>query len=429
MRGILRRLPEPVRNGATLVGSVVFALLWIGTGLRVVHLSNDPRVLVYPRVASDINGFKDDDFEREIPEGQFRMLALGASAFVTRDFQPRFQERMNGAGFFRDRGLSARVVSAGVPAHTSFDALWKYRWWYGGYDFDLVIVYEAINDARANNYPRDVFRADYAQFPYYRRFAPVFDWIEGHPLLSRSFAATFGVSLFQRARVQLAPAFQREAPYNSPLDDPWLAEGADLKTPPVFERNIEEILRIARERGQRVLLLTYAYYLPDDYTNERFLSHETDYSFAPESVATEVWGRKENVVAAIEAHNAAIRRIAERHPEAIFFDMERAMPKDGRHFIDICHWTDLGREVFARGVLEALARHESEVLGNALARRWGDSPSPAPARPTPPLGAPQASRDHGTSAGDGRAESRGRAPLRPTRLARERAGSGSHLPA
>jgi hypothetical protein len=86
-------------------------------------------------------------------------------------------------------------------------------------------------------------------------------------------------------------------------------------------------------------------------------------------VATEVWGRKENVVAAIEAHNAVTRRIAGRHPEVLFFDMERYMPKDGRHFIDICHWTDLGRETFARGVLEALARHESEVLGTALARR------------------------------------------------------------
>jgi hypothetical protein len=369
MRELLRRLPEPLRNATTSVASVAFALLWVGLGLRLVHLSNDPRVLVYPRVANEINGFKDGDFERRIPDGQFRMLALGASAFVTREFQPRFERLMNDAAFFRDRGLAVRVASAGVPAHTSFDALWKYRHWYEGYDFDLVLVYEAINDARANNYPRDVFRADYTQFPYYQRFAPVFAWVERHPILSRSFAATLGVSLYHRARVQLAPAFQREAPYNDPLDDPWLAEGADVKTEPVFSRNVEEILGIARERGQRVLLLTYAYYLPDDYTNERFLAHETDYTFMPESVATEVWGRKENVVAAIEAHNAATRRLAELHPEALFFDMERYMPKDREHFIDICHWTDLGRETFARGVLEALAGRDSLVLESALARR------------------------------------------------------------
>jgi hypothetical protein len=358
-----------VRKALTSVASVVFALFWVGLGLRLVHLSSDPRVLVYPRVANEINGFKDDDFERDTPAGQFRMLTLGASAFVTREFQPRFEALMNGAPLFRQRDLAVRVVSTGVPAHTSFDSLWKYQYWYDGYDFDLVLLYEGINDARANNYPREVFRADYTQFPYYQRYAPVFDWIGGHPLLSRSFAATLGVSLYHRVRVQLAPAFQREAPYNHPLDDPWLAEGADVKTTPVFSRNVEEVLRIARERGQRVLLLTYAYYLPDDYTNERFFARTTDYTFMPESVATEVWGRKENVVAAIEAHNEAIRRIAELHPEALFFDMERYIPKDREHWIDVCHWTDLGREAFARGVLEAVAKRESELLGSALARR------------------------------------------------------------
>ncbi len=369
MRELLRRLPEPCRNAVTSIVSVLFALLWVGLGLRLVYLSSDPRVLVYPRAANEINGFQDDGFEREIPAGHFRMLTLGASAFVTRDFQPRFQALMNQAPLFRRRELSVRVVSTGVPAHTSFDSLWKYQHWYRGYDFDLVLLYEGINDARANNYPREVFRDDYTQFPYYRRYAPAFAWVDRHPILSRSFAATFGVSLFQRARVQLAPAFQREAPYNHPLDDPWLAEGADVKTVPAFSRNVEEVLRIARERGQRVLLLTYAYYLPDDYTNERFFAQTTDYTFMPESVATEVWGRKENVVAAIEAHNEATRRIAALHPEALFFDMERHIPKDRAHWIDICHWTDLGREAFARGVEEALARRESELLGSALARR------------------------------------------------------------
>ena len=53
------------------------------------------------------------------------------------------------------------------------------------------------------------------------------------------------------------------------------------------------------------------------------------------------------MVAAIEAHNAAIRRLAELHPDALFFDMERYMPKDREHFIDICHWTDEGRATFA----------------------------------------------------------------------------------
>jgi hypothetical protein len=49
--------------------------------------------------------------------------------------------------------------------------------------------------------------------------------------------------------------------------------------------------------------------------------------------------------------------------------MERFIPKDRAYWIDICHWTDLGRETFARGVLEALARRDAELLAGALARR------------------------------------------------------------
>ena len=132
----------------------------------------------------------------------------------------------------------------------------------------------------------------------------------------------------------------------------------EVKTAPVFERNLEELLALASERGQRVLLLTYAHYLPEDYSNERFHARETDYTFMPESVATEVWGWKDAVVAAIEEHNEVVRRVAARHPEVLFLDMARWLPKGKDWFIDICHWTDEGRASFAAGVLEALRAEE-----------------------------------------------------------------------
>ena len=77
----------------------------------------------------------------------------------------------------------------------TYDSLWKYRYWYDGYDFDLVMFYHGINDSRANNYPRDVFRDDYTQFSYYQRFQPAFDWIDRHPWLSRSFLVSWVMKL------------------------------------------------------------------------------------------------------------------------------------------------------------------------------------------------------------------------------------------
>jgi len=350
-----------------VIGLLVLAIM-LELGLRVVYFSADPRVLVYPPVANGINGLRDSDFDSEISPGEFRILALGASAFVTREFQPRIQALLNENPLFVEPGLRVRVASAGVPAHMTYDSLWKYRYWYGDYDFDLVIFYHGINDARANNYPRDAFRDDYTQFSYYQRFWPAFNWIEQHPTLSRSFLVSWAMKLVLGAKSILAPEFQRDAPYNNPKDDPWMAEGGDLKTPPIFASNVEAVIELAESRNQPLLLLTYTYYLPEGYSNERFLEKDLDYTFAEESIATEVWGWSHHVQAAIEAHDTVIREIAAEQPEVLFFDMERFMPKDGKHFIDICHWTDLGQERFAQGVVEAL-RSKPEIIRRALERR------------------------------------------------------------
>ncbi len=363
---------QRLRTIASNLLSVAIGLLLLAAllelGLRAVYFSADPRVLVYPRVANDINGLRDSDFDPEIPPCEFRILTLGASAFITRNFQPQIQALLNENPLFVEQGLKVRVASAGVPAHMTYDSLWKYRYWYDGYDFDLVIFYHGINDARANNYPREAFRDDYTQFSYYQRFRPAFDWIEQHPSLSRSFLVTWVMKLGLGAKSILAPEFQREAPYNSPLDDPWRAEAGDLKTPPVFARNVEAVMALAESRDQPFLLLTYTYYVPKGYSNERFLAQDLDYSFMEESVATEVWGWSYHIHAAIEAHDAVVREIASEHPEVLFFDMERFMPKDGKHFIDICHWTDLGQERFAQGVVEAL-QSKPEIVRRALDRR------------------------------------------------------------
>jgi len=83
------------RNLLAFLLGLVFVFAPLEVGLRLVHRSVDPRVLVYPRVATDINGFKDPGFDRRVPPGEYRILALGASAFVTREFRRRFETALN----------------------------------------------------------------------------------------------------------------------------------------------------------------------------------------------------------------------------------------------------------------------------------------------------------------------------------------------
>jgi hypothetical protein len=350
------RAARALRNFLALLLGASVVVVPLEIGLRLVHGSGDPGILVYPRRATPINGFQDASFPRRAPPGEFRILALGASAFVTRNFRAEFERLLTGSEWFRARNLRARVISTGVPAHMSWDSVWKYRYWYEGYDFDLVLYYHGINDVRANCYPRSVFRDDYSQMPYYAQFAPAFAWTEAHPILSRCFTATLIVKLACKARVLRAATFQRQAPYNAPADDAWLVEAAEIKTTQAFEANLESVVVLARSRRQRLLLLTYAYHLPPDYTHEAFVAKRLDYSRAPEAVPVAVWGLPACVVAGIEAHNAVTRAVASRHPDLLFFDMDKSIPKSGEFFIDICHWTDRGRERFAAGVLEALRK-------------------------------------------------------------------------
>ncbi|UCE03704.1 MAG: hypothetical protein JSW67_05830 [Candidatus Latescibacterota bacterium] len=349
-RGRLARL---AKNTLAFLLGLLLVCVPLELGLRLVLRSNDARTIVYPRVATAINGFR-NGLQRQPAEDEFRILALGGSAFVTRSFQPHFERLLNESPLFRERGLRVRVISTGVPAHMSWDSLWKYRYWYRGYDFDAVLFYHGINDARANCYPREVFRDDYSQFPYYRQYATLFDWMERQPLLSRSFAATLVAKLVVRAQVRLSSEVRETGPYNDPSNDRWLDEGGDIKTEATFERNVEALLDEARARRQPLLLLTYAFHLPPDYTNAGFRERRLDYSFAPESIPVEVWGLPHHVAKAIAAHNEVVRSVAARRPQALFFDMERHIPKSGEYFIDVCHWTDAGRQRFADGVLQAL---------------------------------------------------------------------------
>ena len=52
--------------------------------------------------------------------------------------------------------------------------------------------------------------------------------------------------------------------------------------------------------------------------------------------------------------NQVIREVASRHKNVIFIDQKATMPADGRHFIDPCHLTAQGIDLFVHQVMEAL---------------------------------------------------------------------------
>ena len=68
-----------------------------------------------------------------------------------------------------------------------------------------------------------------------------------------------------------------------------------------------------------------------------------------------------------------IREVASRHKNVIFIDQKATMPTDGRHFIDPCHLTEQGTDLFVRHVMEAL-RAKGELRVAKGEQRQADGP-------------------------------------------------------
>lgn len=130
----------------------------------------------------------------------------------------------------------------------------------------------------------------------------------------------------------------------------WVAYGSDIRTAESFRTNLTRIVELAREREETLVLMTFAWYVPDDYTKQRFHDGQLPYTPAEKTHPIEIWGSPENVVAGIRAHNAVVREVAAAHPDLPFVDQEQRIPRDGAYFGDICHFSERGLEAFVEGI-------------------------------------------------------------------------------
>src|SRR5262249_2220839 len=136
------------------------------------------------------------------------------------------------------------------------------------------------------------------------------------------------------------------------VPEKWQHYGGDIRTRQAFHDNLEEIVTTAKTKGERVMLMTFAYHVPPDYSLEAFRNKALDYD--AHICPVELWGKREYVIKGMDEHNQAIREIVARHPEVIFVDQQARMPKSRTTFDDCCHLTYAGRTLFVDHILEAL---------------------------------------------------------------------------
>jgi len=276
-------------------------------------------------------------------DGTFDILILAGSVFhrTHGDIESEMVEQLRAAGH-----SNVRIFNFGTPAHTSRDSLLKYRA-LAAARFDLVMFYHGINEARTNNAPPDLFRDDYSHYAWYETVNAMAPYHGNSsfalPYTLRSLALGIGQSM----------SSDRHVPIHEPRAD-WLVYGKDLRSVAAFESNLRAVVDLAGERGDPLLLMTFAIYVPDDYSREAFGAKRLDY--AQHRFPLEFWGRAEDVVAAVEAHNEVVRRVAAEHPagEVALIDQARLMNGPGRDFDDPCHFTTTGSRRFVENVLQTV---------------------------------------------------------------------------
>ncbi len=324
------------------LAEVAARVAWRESGVSL----RDPGLVLYAyypemwNAASERPSREDDAFD---------VLMLGGSVLhpdwgtVQRSIEERIFER--GVREIRTFNLAA-------PAHTSRDSRLKYEA-LAEHRFDLVLFYHGVNEARTNNAPPEVFRADYSHFGWYEIVNALAGY-HGRARWSLPYTLRF---LSIRLRQTLAP--ERYVPERHPRQE-WTHHGADLRSPASFEDNLRAIAEAAGRRGDPLLVATFAYHVPEDYSLERFRAKRLDYLLHLSPL--ELWGRPEHVVAALDAHNDVVRRVAEQEPAVIGVDVAARLPRSRETFNDAVHLTTTGSMRFAEhlvaGIPEALLARE-----------------------------------------------------------------------
>lgn len=250
----------------------------------------------------------------------FRVLLLGGS--VLEQLAEPFETALRkAAGDQR----SVEVFSLSLSARTSRDSLLKYQHLMEqGVECDLVIFYHGINDVRMNCCPEAQFRDDYSHCSFYKSFK--------RRLIAGKLNLTSVVSDYK----------DNSIPLGEP-DDEFRDFGNLIKTTKPFRNNLHPIVAGASRYGHQTMVMTFASFLPDDYTRERFDNGELGYAAGDYGMRAESWGHPENVRRTIDAHNDVIRDIAENNA-VLFVDLQKHLAGQQACFTDVCHLSQAGLE-------------------------------------------------------------------------------------
>ena len=207
-----------------------------------------------------------------------RILTLGGSAM----FDHRMTERLI-ENLAKATSAKLEIQGGALRSHNTRSSLIKYEKHFYRYSFDYVLIYHAINDLSANHVKIENFKVDYSHIsPWYKR-----NILLNHSLITRY--------------------VYNHIFWKSPKH---IENGAQFSSCQTFEQNIRELIRLIKRDHGAPILMTFAWYIPDDYTETKFnqgklcYNNPNNYDKCP----VELWGSVDYAKEGLRRHNSIIRR-------------------------------------------------------------------------------------------------------------------------
>lgn len=310
-----------------------FLLLLVETGSRFLLFTRTPDEMVFddeiiytyaPKASvaqmtlNDIGCIGDDLRDpgtADIPT----LLLLGGSTTFSGFYVSEVKDSVSDA----HAGQPLKVVSCGKPRYTSHtnrvnleENLLRYR-------PAVIVLYMGINDNIYNSFPWVTNVPDVGYFNWRSKSESIF-W------------RLLKYHLFEK-RIFSTPDFA----------------GQSLRSARIFEANVQGIIDLSRQHGAKVVLSTFAVAYPTD--DVQLLQTIR----AQEGVMRHFWGTLDSTVLGVATHNRLMLSLAKENGLPLV-EVDRLIPRDGAHFIDLCHLTDPSYRLLAKEIAAAIV--EGELL-------------------------------------------------------------------
>ncbi len=330
-----------VQNLILALCSCLFTLGLLEGGVRTFHSSKHQMTFWYDIQEEIYRSLS--DIKKNYDEKKVNILLLGGS--VLDDVAPKLKE------VYQARS-DIQVFDMAAAAHSTRDSRLKLDYLTKkGYQFDYIIFYHGINDARANNVPPHMFQEDYSHYFYYSQINPAFNpdnIVLGLLLKSAIFIKayqSFFYYLFKDDDSRFVPA-------HNPREK-WVKYGSELRTSEPFKENLSRVINNATKTKAKLIVPRFATFLPENYDQLKHKNNELGYAKVSGSkyyLIADAWGKPENVRKAVKAHNDIIESLKDRF---IFIDTS-SLDTMGNFFVDPCHFSESGIDLFVKWVGQRL---------------------------------------------------------------------------